>query len=619
MKLKSPWKSLAQVGVAGAFLFGHTAFSPSFAAERIEPLHSPVSLAAGGKSASGPPSELPQPPSPEAKGRDEKASPPFPKEPMGDQGVTKEGLEEAPYTDPTGNSRDARNQQIPAERATKPKASSLILTPSEEMEEEVPEEEAPALVNPEDVQVLEKEAGESSAVADPEAQVYDVPITLNEKVKAYIHLFQTSRWGVIARAFERAGRYLPMIREIFAEKGLPQDLINLAYIESAFNPLAYSKAKALGIWQFIEPTGRRYGLKSSYWLDERRDPEKSTRAAADYLSYLYGLFQSWPLALAAYNAGEQRIQEAIERQGTTDFWALKLPKETELFVPAFMAMTIIAKNPERYGFTPPQEQPWVFDRVKLKGPVDLRLIAKLINIPLETIRKLNPELLRWITPSSMPYYEVKLPPGTKEELLQALAQVPQAHQASLSRHRIRKGETLAKVASRYRIPVRVLAELNGIKPGQRLQAGTFLHLPAPTTVASRDMAEPSSSSIGKRVARHRVRKGDTLWRIARTYDVSVKDLKRWNQLDGKNRIHPGQVLLVSTSLASSKALKPQKLTKAGKGRKITYIVKRGDALWRIARAYDVSVRDLLEWNDLTLKDQIRPGQRLYLFPQGSSS
>jgi len=619
MKPKSPWKFLAQVGVAGAFLFGHTAFSPSFAAERIEPLHSPVSLATAGKPASGPPSELFQPPSPEAKGHGEKAPPPLPEELRGDQGVAKEDLEGAPYTDPTRNPGDAHSQQIPAEQAVRPKASSLTPPPSEEIEEEEPEEEAPALVSPEDVQVLEKEAGEPSAVADPEAQVYEVPITLNEKVKAYIHLFQTSKWGVIARAFERAGRYLPMIREIFAEKGLPQDLINLAYIESAFNPLAYSRAKALGIWQFIESTGRRHGLKSNYWLDERRDPEKSTRAAADYLSYLYSLFQSWPLALAAYNAGEQRIQEAIERQGTSDFWALKLPRETELFVPAFMAMTVIAKNPERYGFTPPQEQPWVFDRVKLKGSVDLRLIAKLINVPLETIRKLNPELLRWITPSSMPYYEVKLPPGTKEDLLQALAQVPQAHQASLSRYRVRKGETLARVAKRHRVPVHVLAELNGLKPGQRLQAGAFLHLPAPTTLASGDGSEPSSGSSRKRVARHRVRKGDTLWRIARAYDVNVKDLKRWNQLDGKDRIHPGQVLLVSTSLDSSKVFKPQKLTKAGKNRKITYIVKPGDALWRIARAYDVSVRDLLEWNDLTLKDRIQPGQKLYLFPQGSSS
>jgi len=614
MKPKSPWKFLAQVGVAGAFLFGHAAFSPSFAVERIESLHSPASLVTAGEPASGPPSELSQTPSPEAKDLDEKVLPPLPEELREDQGEAKEGMEGAPYTDPTTNPGDARSQQISVEKAAKLKASSLNPPPSEAVGEEAPEEEAPALVNPEDVQVLEKEAGEPSAVADPEAQVYDVPITLNEKVKAYIHLFQTSKWGAIARAFERAGRYLPMIREIFAEKGLPQDLINLAYIESAFNPLAYSRAKALGIWQFIEPTGRRHGLKSNYWLDERRDPEKSTRAAADYLSYLYSLFQSWPLALAAYNAGEQRIQEAIERQGTSDFWALKLPRETELFVPAFMAMTIIAKNPERYGFTPPQEQPWVFDRVKLKGSVDLRLIAKLINVSLETIRRLNPELLQWITPSSMPY-EVKLPPGTKEDLLQALVQIPQAHRAGLSRHRVRKGETLAKVARRHRVPVRVLAELNGLKPGQRLQAGTFLHLPTPTTLASRGEAEPSSGSSGKRVTQHRVRKGDTLWRIARVYDVSVKDLKRWNRLDGKDRIHPGQVLLVSTSLAS----KPQKLTKAGKDRKIIYIVKPGDALWRIARAYDVSVGDLLEWNDLTLKDRIRPGQKLYLFPQGSSS
>lgn len=217
----------------------------------------------------------------------------------------------------------------------------------EEEENEADTEAAPDLVVSEEEPVLASPGSEILSIPALDPSDFDVPIELNEQVKAYILYYQTRKWGVMSRALERSGRFLPMMRRIFRDHGLPQDLVNLAYVESGFNYRAYSKAKASGIWQFIKPTGNRYGMRVNYWLDERRDPEKATHAAAAYLKDLYEMFQSWPLALAAYNAGEYRIQRAIEQQGTTDFWSLRLPKETELFVPAFMAVTIIAQDPDR--------------------------------------------------------------------------------------------------------------------------------------------------------------------------------------------------------------------------------------------------------------------------------
>ncbi|MBI2903475.1 MAG: lytic transglycosylase domain-containing protein, partial [Candidatus Methylomirabilis oxyfera] len=222
-----------------------------------------------------------------------------------------------------------------------------------EQEDEADTEESPDLVNPAEEPALESPEIKPDSLSELDLSKFDVPIVLNEKVKAYIVFFQTEKKKLISEALDRSGRYLPMMREIFQEMGLPLDLVNLAYIESAFKYRAFSRAKAAGIWQFIKSTGRRYRLEINNWLDERRDPEKATRAAAAYLKELFGMFDSWPLALASYNAGEQRVQRARVRQGTDDFWSLKLPRETQLFVPAFMAMTVIAKDPERYGFTPP--------------------------------------------------------------------------------------------------------------------------------------------------------------------------------------------------------------------------------------------------------------------------
>jgi len=490
--------------------------------------------------------------------------------------------------------------------------------------EEGPElkEEAPALVSPDDENVLEEE--KASPIVEEPGKGYDIPVVFNEKVKAYLRLFQTSKQEVISRAFRRAESYLGMIKEIFQEKGLPKDLINLAFIESAFNPWATSKANAVGIWQFIESTAKRYGLKIDYWIDERRDPEKATRAAARYLRELYEMFKSWPLALAAYNAGERKVQAAMERQGTTDFWALRLPKETQLFVPAFMAMTIIAKDPERYGFSPPLEKPWEPDRVRISGPTDLRLIARGAGTSLEVIRALNPELRRGVTPPLAAHYEVKLPPGSKEDVLQTLARVPKERRTLWAMYRVRKGETLAGIARRHQVPLPVLAELNKMRAGQRLRVGSTVLLPIParTVVAStwERPERPASESVQRvklspQTTHHRVKKGDTLWRIAKAYGVSPVDLSRWNDLKPGDLLYPGQILLVAAPSQAVEVPGPSKAPTLIESQQIIkYRVKRGDTLWEIARSYGVTVSELRHWNTLTSKSRIRPGQVLRILP-----
>src|SRR5574337_1128617 len=300
------------------------------------------------------------------------------------------------------------------------------LANEQEEENEAETEAAPDLVVPDEAPRPSSPGGEIVSMPELDVSNFDVPIVLNEQVKAYIEYYQTRKWGVMNRAFERAGRYLPMMRRIFRDQGLPLDLINLPYIESSFNYRAYSSAKASGIWQFIKPTGNRYGMRVNHWLDERREPEKANLGAAAYLKDLYEMFHSWPLALAAYNAGEQRIQRAIEQQGTTDFWSLRLPKETQLFVPAFMAITIIAKNPDRYGFSAPVEEPWEVERVTVPGAIELRSVAQAAGVSFDAIRDLNPALMHGVTPTAATKHEIYLPPGTKETLLANLNKLPRS-------------------------------------------------------------------------------------------------------------------------------------------------------------------------------------------------
>jgi membrane-bound lytic murein transglycosylase D len=330
------------------------------------------------------------------------------------------------------------------------------------------------------------------------------------------------------------------------------------------------------------------------------------------------MFEDWPLALAAYNAGEGKIQAAIQRQRTRDFWKLRLPRETRLFVPAFMAMTVIAREPERYGFSPPPEAPLDVDSVTLDRPAELKVIARAARMTVEEIRDLNPELIRWATPPHLPRYSLRIPAGRRADFLEALEQVPPDERFTWVRHKIRKGETPAGIARRYGVDLRALLEINGLRKRQALRSGGILLVPpsqAGRVAARAEEIRGSRQAAAGPAARSRytVKKGDTLTRIARAHGVSLEDLRRWNGLSRDAAIRPGQRLQIASpaEAGSATAWNEAGPHTAQDGPVLKrYVVKRGDTLWDIARAHAVSLEDLRRWNDLSRDAAIRPGQEL---------
>ena len=276
-----------------------------------------------------------------------------------------------------------------------------------------------------------------------EEKPYQIPMILNDSVENHLEYFKTRGREVFQRWLDRSVQYIPVMKDIFKEKNLPEDLVYVAMIESGFNPYAVSWAKAVGPWQFMPATGKRYGLKIDWWLDERKDPIKSTHAAAEHLKDLHNLFGSWPLALASYNAGAGKVQRAVLRTRSEDFWDLKasryIRKETKNYIPKYMAATIIAKNPEAYGFSVTNTDTFAYDEVLIGECTDLRLIARCAGTTYEAIKELNPELRRWVTPPDVKNYTIRLPKGTKETFTANYAAIPPDQRIRWERHEVRKG------------------------------------------------------------------------------------------------------------------------------------------------------------------------------------
>ncbi len=372
------------------------------------------------------------------------------------------------------------------------------------------------------------------------AVTHDLPLTLNEYVLSYLNFFQTPRGRTIVETgLRRSGRYRDMITRVLREEGLPQDLIYLAQAESAFQPSALSRAGARGIWQFMAYRGREYGLEHSWWVDDRQDPEKATRAAARHLRDLYHIFGDWYLAMAAYNSGPGNVQKAIQRTGYADFWELYkrnvLPKETRNYVPIILALTLMAKDTGRYGLQADQDPPVRFDAVKPGHPIDLRLVAETIDVDVDALRSLNPELLRLVTPSSSEF-ELRLPEGTAQRFQTGIESIPPEKWVSWRRYRVEEGETLYSLARKFRVTAESIADANGLDSHTELHVGDKLIIPA---------AARPQPALGKLV-RYRVRRGDTLESIAQDFDVTTTDLKRWNGLrnghvsrGARLRIYPG--------------------------------------------------------------------------------
>jgi membrane-bound lytic murein transglycosylase D len=368
---------------------------------------------------------------------------------------------------------------------------------------------------------------------------HDLPLTVNDEVLSFLNFFQTPRGRLIVETgLRRAGRYRDMIARVLHEEGVPQDLIYLAQAESAFQPLALSRAGARGIWQFVSYRGQEYGLRHTWWVDERQDPEKATRAAAQHLRDLYKLFGDWYLAMAAYNCGPGNVQKGIERTGYADFWELYkrnvLPRETRNYVPIIVALTLIAKGAEHYGIQAEPEAPVPTDVVKPGRAIDLRLVAETIDVDVEKLRGLNPSLLRLATPND-PSFELHLPQGAAERFSSEIADIPPDKWVSWRRHRVEAGETLTAIAKKYRVTPVAIAEANNLERGAALDPGEKLIIPA---------TQPQSETK-RRVVSYRVRKGDTLGGIADRFSVDTEDVRKWNRMK-THHVSRGMVLRIYT-------------------------------------------------------------------------
>jgi membrane-bound lytic murein transglycosylase D len=311
---------------------------------------------------------------------------------------------------------------------------------------------------------------------------FDIPIVINEKVEQFIQCFQTARRDRFVTWLARSGRYIPVMKKLLKEHGLPEDLVYMAFIESGFDPYAYSRSKAVGPWQFIYLTGKRYGLRVNWWVDERRDPEKSTIAAAKYLKDLYETFACWYLAAAGYNAGEYKIVKAIKRYRTEDFWKLTkvrdLKRETKNYVPLMIAAALIAKDPEKYGFTDVEyQEPLRYEKVKVPELTGLLLVAKACDTSLEEIKDLNPELRRGVTPPNETDYEIKIPFGKKDFFLITFEILQPFEKFQFKTHLVKKGETLKGIAKLYRVDLEPLLEINHLTKASGILKGMTLSIP----------------------------------------------------------------------------------------------------------------------------------------------
>ena len=423
----------------------------------------------------------------------------------------------------------------------------------------------------------------------------------------------------LARIFGRAQRYLHHIANEVEYRGLPGDLALLPVVESAFNPFAYSRAHASGLWQFIAPTGERYGLSRNYWQDKRRDVLESTRGALEYLTALNERFDGdWFLAIAAYNYGQGNVQRAINRNKAlgrpTDFFSLSLPAETRAYVPKLVALARMVSEPDRYGFyLPPIPDAPYFRVVPTGGPVDLRLMAELAGVDPEELHALNPSWNRWMTDPDGPH-RVLVPEVVADNFTVRLAALDPNARAKMAVHTVAPGESLASIAGRYKVPESFVDRMNE-GPQSGLAPGDALWVPAGDVSQLR---AGLGSDMERRV--HRVKSGESLWSISRKYGMTVTQLARMNHISSKSLLQPGQRLQVAGSGGSGGGASATETARvAAADGKVKYKVKRGDTLSGIARRYAVTVREIQSWNNMGGSTSLRAGQSLTIHVAGGSS
>lgn len=445
----------------------------------------------------------------------------------------------------------------------------------------------------------------------------DLLVPNNKRVQNQLNWYKKHP-AYMARVNKRATPFLFHIVKAIEEQNMPMELALLPIVESAFDPFAYSHGRAAGMWQFIPGTGKRFGLKQNWWYDGRRDAIAATDGALKYLKYLHNMFDgNWLHALAAYNSGEGRVLKAIKKNKRagkpTDFWSLDLPRETRAYVPKLLALSKLLNNSESYAFPWPELPYQAFTEVVDVGSqIDLALAAEMAGLSVEELHALNPGFNRWATDPKGPH-RLLLPAQNVAQFKQALAQTESKDRLNWVRHRVKNGESLLKIAKKYHTSVDVIQQVNNIK-GNVIRAGD--HMLVPVALKSLDyyslsaeerLKSTQNRKRGSHRLTHTVVNGDTLWDISRSYKVNVRSLAKWNGMAPTDPLKPGKQLIVWVNKLS------EQQSKSAVMRSVTYTVRRGDSLARIASKFKVKIGDITRWNQLNKKKYLQPGQKIKLY------